>query len=142
MKSSFIAILFSLYSYSAFALEPREGFNIELMEIYNSLVSDGNSQDLIGKEYTALLSLKFASEKHLIFSDTYIRTSDNESYQIVKWEFSPEAIKDMLGKSNVKFNITFKVLNARKNQPYKDMPHIIATVLQISPNKLFNKDKI
>ncbi len=135
MKTSFITILLFIYSTNAFSLEPREGFNIELLEIYKSLVSDGNSQELIGKEFTALLSLKFASEKHLIFSDTYIRTSDTESYQIVKWEFSPAIIKDMIGKSNVKFNVTFKVLNARKNQPYKGMPHIIATVIKISPNK-------
>ncbi len=134
MKLSCIAILFYIYSSNAFSLEPREDFNIELMGLYNSLISDGDSQELIGKEFTVLLSVRLANEKHLIFSDTYIRTSDTESYQIAKWEFSPATIKDMIGKSNVKFNVTFKVFNVRKSQPYKGTPHIIAKVLKISPN--------
>jgi hypothetical protein len=130
-----------MFSSNVFALEPREGFNEALMEIYNSLISNGNSQELIGKEYTVLMSVKLASEKHLIFNDTYIRTSDNESYQVAKWEFSPATINNMIGKSNTKFNITFRILNIRKDIPYKDMPHIIATVLKISPYKSLKQDK-
>jgi hypothetical protein len=135
MKISLIAALFYIYSSNTFALEPREGFNKGLIEIYNSLISDGNSDELIGKEFSALLTVRLASEKHLIFGDTYIRTNDTESYQIAKWEYSPAIIKDMIGKSNIKFNVTFKILHARKSEPYKSMPHIIAKVIRTSPNK-------
>lgn len=135
MKNLLIAIILFIYSSDAFSLEPREDFNIALLEIYNSLASSGDSQELIGKEFTALLTLKFASEKYLIFSDTYIKTDDTESYQIAKWQFSSDVIQSAIGKSNVKLNVTFRVLNVRKEQPYKDMPHITATVLKMSPSK-------
>ncbi len=134
MKRLIITILLYAFSINALPITPSEDFNIELMEIYNSLIGDDESQELIGKEYTVSLSIRFASKKYLLFNDTYIRTSDTESYQIAKWEFSPSVVKNIIGKSNIKYNVTFKILNARKSQPYKGMPHIIAEILKISPN--------
>jgi len=142
MKLSAIVILLYLYSSNAFSLEPGEDFNAELIEVFISLTSDGSSDELIGKEYTIPMNLKFASEEHLIFNDAYIKVSDTSAYQIAKWEFSTETIKDMIGKSNEVFNITFKVVNTEKMHPYKDIPHIIAKVLAVSPNKSSKKDAL
>ena len=73
--------------------------NVELLPIYESLIADGNSTELVGKRFDLSLNLKYSSEKHILFSDTQIVVDKDTKYYLVKWKFNPDDIQVILGKS-------------------------------------------
>jgi len=133
-----LTLLLVILSANVLAISPDKNMNVELNGIYDSLTSKSDSTDLLNKEFKINLSLKFASEKYLIFHDAYIKTNDKEKYQIAKWQFQKETIKEIIGKDNIKCHVSFKIIKIQKNGPYETMPHIVVQITNIAPNKPIN----
>ena len=114
------------------AVSLAEEMDPKLSEIYTLLISAGDSKKLIDQEHTVELSLKFASEKYLIFHDAYVRLNELERYQIAKWEFSPEVTRGIADKAGVACEVTFMIREVKKTGADKNMPHVVAAVSKVS----------
>ncbi len=128
--AKYVCILLFVIPGVTYAISPDENMNSELMPIYEALVGSENER-IINKEFTVTLVLKHASDRHIIFSDAYVKVSENEKYQIAKWEFSPEITKKISGKSGIKCKVTFVVSKINVGVPYKNIPHIVAKIMGI-----------
>ena len=100
--------------------------------VYITLTASGDSKELIRQEHTITLSLKFASDKYLIFHDAYVKFREGEKYQIAKWKFSPEVTKNITNKSDIPCEVTFIIDEVKKTGADKAMPHIVANVTKVS----------
>ena len=133
MKQFLVFASLLLISLPAYPIGPDKELNPAFDEIYQSLVSPEDSSELIGQNYTLELSLKFASEKHLLFHDAYMRTSDVERYQIAKWQFVPETAQSVVGQRDIKCSVTFNIKQVQKTGAYAAMPHIVVDITHIAP---------
>lgn len=130
MKHLFLLIVLLLAPLTAGAVEPDKDFNPALQEIYDSLTSPGDSSDLVGKEFTVELTVKYASRDHLVFHDAYLRADADTKYQIAKWELSPSVVDGIAGNRGAKCRVSFVIRDVRKTGVYEDMPHVIARITE------------
>jgi hypothetical protein len=119
------ALLFLALSVNLFASD----LSPDLKPIQAALISENDAPSLIGKEYTANLTLKFASSKHLIFSDANLPIDAETKYQIAKWIFTPDLAKNYIGKKDLKCAVSFRISGV--NTDDKKMPYIVADVTAI-----------
>ncbi len=131
----YVILAFVISSNFAFAISSDGEMNSELVTIYNFLVSQESSSQLLGKKYTLKLSLKFASEKHLIFNDAYIRVDDKTKYQIAKWQFEEIIVSSIKGKRDIICDVAFIIKDVENKGLYSEMPHIVVEVLNINPEQ-------
>lgn len=125
-----LAVLF-LLPVSVKAVLLDENTSPDLKEIYEVLIQGENVSTILNKEFSIALTLKHASERHLIFSDAYLKINEKEKYQIAKWIFSPEQTNKIIGKSGIKCEIKFRVTEVKQTGVYKNMPHVIAKIIEI-----------
>lgn len=128
MKNSFLFTVLLMASLIAGAVEPDKDFNPALREIYDSLTSRGDSNELIGRELTAELIVKYATRDHLVFQDAYLRLDKDTKYQIARWEFSPAVVEGIAGSRGAKVRVSFVIRDVRKTGAYEEMPHVIARI--------------
>ncbi len=135
------------------AADSTEGLAPPLREIYTQITSPEHGEELVGKTIETTLTLKYASEKFLIFSDAYVsndKTSGTltvtkggqtavpnvtSSYQIAKWQFAPDLVTPYANYRDQRFDVKFRILEVRTEPPYSDMPHILAEVISMQPAK-------
>lgn len=122
----FLAFLFaSLVAHAGNELA-ISGLNPDLLPIYESLIADGESTELVGKRLKLTLKLKYSSEKHLLFSDTQVTVDKETKYYLIKWKFNPNVIEEILGKSDVKCTIQGKIIEVIKGTVSPGMPYVVA----------------
>ena len=105
--------------------------NPDLVSIYESLIADGQSTELVGKFLELTLQLKYSSEKYLLFSDTQIIVDAETKYYLIKWKFDPNAIKGILGKSNVKCKVKGRIIQVIKGPTSPGMPYVVAELISV-----------
>lgn len=127
------ALLFLALSVNLFGSSPSRDLSPDLKPIQTALISENEGRSLVGKEYTANLTLKFASSKHLIFSDAYLAADAETRYQIAKWIFNPDLVKSYIGKKDLKCTVSFRVSSV--NTDDKRMPYITADITAITESK-------
>jgi hypothetical protein len=128
-----LAILSVVFiSFHVWAVTASQQLNPTLLPVFESLISKSESNELIGQVIAADLSLKFASEKHLIFYDAYLDASDGSKYQIAKWHFDINTIREVIGKYDTHYKVTFKITGVVNHGLNKNMPYIEAEIISIS----------
>ncbi len=105
--------------------------NPDLVPIYESLIADGQSTELVGKLLELTLFLKFSSEKYLLFSDTQIIVDAETKYYMIKWKFGQNAIKAILGKSNIKCKVKGRIIEVIKGTTSPGMPYVVAELISV-----------
>ena len=105
--------------------------NADLVPIYESLIADGQPTELIGKILELTLTLKFSSDKYLLFSDTQIIIDKNTKYYLIKWKYNPNDIKAIVGKSNIECKVKARIIEVVKGATSPNMPYIVAELLSV-----------
>ena len=105
--------------------------NPDLVPVYESLIADGQSTELVGKLLELTLQLKFSSEKYLLFSDTQIIVDAETKYYLIKWKFGQNAIKAILGKSNIKCKVNGRIIEVIKGATSPGMPYVVAELISV-----------
>lgn len=105
--------------------------NVELVPIYESLIADGDSTELIGKHLDLSLNLKHASHRHLLFLDTQIVVDEYTKYYLVKWKFDPGDVEVLLGKSDIQCRVTGRIIEVIKGTTSPGMPYVVAELLRV-----------
>jgi len=103
----------------------------DLVPIYESLTSREPPANLVGKRLTLILTLKHASDRYLLFSDTLIVVDEKTRYYLIKWKFKPEDVASLAGKSNLKCKVTGKIIEAIKGPTSPRMPYIVVELLSV-----------
>ena len=99
--------------------------NDALIPLYQDVVGGKPATDFIGRSLDLSLSLRFCSEKHLLFDDTKIIVDEETKYYFVKWVFEPTVVKPVIGKKNVQCRIKGKITEVRRGETTPGMPHLI-----------------
>ena len=115
------------------AAVPAENLHKDLVVLFEKMLAQ--NEDLVGKEYTMDLTLKFGSDRFLIFSDAYIQADEETRYQIAKWKFTPDQTQGLEGKSGVMCRVTFEIEEVLMSGPYSDIPHFIAKISSLQELK-------
>ncbi len=105
--------------------------NPDLVPIYESLIADEQSTELVGKLLELTLQLKYSSERHLLFSDTQIIVDKDTKYYLIKWKFGQNDIKAILGKSNVKCKVKGRIIEVIKGATSPGMPYVVAELISV-----------
>ncbi len=105
--------------------------NSDLVPIYESLIADGQSTELVGKLLELTLHLTYSSERHLLFSDTQIVVDPETKYYLIKWKFGQNDIKAILGKSNVKCKVKGRIIEVIKGATSPGMPYVVAELISV-----------
>ena len=127
-----ITIFFIILISPVFAVSPDSKLDPDLLAIFNQLTSTDESKELIGKKFSMVLSLKYATKKHLVFHDAYIRVSKGEKYQIARWLFDPTIISSVVGKNGIECTVEFIIKEVKTKNVYKKMPHIIVEIIKLN----------
>lgn len=105
--------------------------NADLIPVYESLASREPSANLVGKRLKLTLTLKHASDRYLLFSDTLIVVDKETKYYLIKWKFDPEDVKALVGKSNVRCKVTGRIIEVIKGPTSPRMPYIVVELLSV-----------
>jgi len=115
------------------AAVPAENLHKDLVVLFEKMLAQ--NEDLVGKEYTMDLTLKFGSDRFLIFSDAYIQADEETRYQIAKWKFTPDQTQGLEGKRGIPYRVTFTIEETFLEAPYTDMPHFVAKISSLQQLK-------
>jgi len=75
--------------------------NDELKSLSRAVSQGIPEGKIVGRELELTLELRFCSDRHLSFEDTKVVVGKTTSYGFVKWQFSPEQVKAVVGKRGV-----------------------------------------
>jgi len=133
MKIKIALVLFTLIplvAHGDIAAEAKY-LNPALAPIYNSLMADDDSSNLVGTVLDLSLNLKHASEKYLLFYDTQIVVDQQTRYYLIKWKFSSDDIKAIQGKTDVTCRVKGKIIDVVQGATSPGMPYIIVELLSV-----------
>lgn len=102
--------------------------NDRLIPIYKRLVKSNVPSELVGEKLKLTLSLRYASEKIILFNGTRVIVDSETKYYLIKWKFDPQRIKELFGKSNIKCKIEGTIIEVVKDQISPGMPYLIVEV--------------
>jgi len=105
--------------------------NADLIPVYESLTGRARPANLVGKRVKLTLTLKHASDRYLLFSDTLIVVDRETRYYLIKWKFKPEDVASLVGKSNVKCKVTGRIVEVIKGPTSPRMPYIVVELLSV-----------
>jgi hypothetical protein len=105
--------------------------NADLMPIYESLMKEERPTNLVGKRLNLTLHLKYASDRHLLFTDTQVVIDKDTKYYLVKWKFKPDDVKALLGKSNVRCKVNGRIVEVIKGPTSPGMPYIVVELMSV-----------
>jgi hypothetical protein len=125
-----IVLLVSLAAYGAPGPAISE-LNADLVPIYESLMKEGRPTNLIGKRLNLTLTLKYASDRHLLFTDTQVVVDKDTKYYLVKWKFRPDDVQPLLGKSNVRCKVNGRIVEVIKGPTSPGMPYIVVELMSV-----------
>jgi hypothetical protein len=106
----------------------------ELRPLYMDLQAGISETNIVGRNLDIILHLRMCTDKWLLFKDTRIVVDDNTSYYLVKWLYSLETIKPIIGKSDIQCRVTAKISEVVRGEstPY---PYVIAKIENIEELK-------
>ncbi len=105
--------------------------NPDLVPIYESLVAEGSSTELVGKRLELTLKLRHASDRYLLFTDTQVVVNKESKYYLIKWKFKPDQVKEILGKSNIVCRVKGRIVEVVKGATSPGMPYVIAELISV-----------
>ena len=135
MRILLTSILTTVLTCNLFAVTATKELNPHLLQIFEQMQMEATASDLLGKEVVAQLTVKFATEKFLIFSDAYLQADEETNYQIGKWIFKPEQITQFNMKRGDLVTVKLKIEEIRTESLYAEMPHFVATIISIAPSR-------
>lgn len=106
--------------------------NPELVPLYRQLAVDHHSEGLIGRRLVLNLRLKHASRSLLLFADTQIVVDDDTRYYLIKWQYQPDDITDLLGKADIACRVEGKILRVVWSAISPRMPYLIVELQTVS----------
>ena len=121
--------LLALLAVHTRAATPTPNLAPELRDIFKTLTGT-EPGSLVGKEFTATVTLKYASKTLLVFSDAFIEQSPGHEYQIARWEFAPELADGLVGSKDIKVSVRFRIESLHTEDP--KMPYFAAKVLSLT----------
>jgi len=133
MKALIFQLIFFLLPLTAHSGNTlaSSNLNADLIPIYESLLTEGQPTELVGKLLELNLKLKFSSEAYLLFTDTQIIVDKDTKYYFIKWKFNPNDIKAIVGKSNVKCKVKARIIEVIKGATSPGMPYIVAELINV-----------
>ena len=99
--------------------------NVDLVPIYEKLMTEGRPMDLVGKRLELSLNLKHSSNRLLLFTDTQVAIDKDTKYYLIKWKFKPNDVKALLGKSNVRCKVNGRIVEVIKGAVSPGMPYVV-----------------
>ncbi len=105
--------------------------NADLVPIYESLMAEGQPTNLVGKYLKLTLDLKYSSDRHLLFTDTQIIVDKNTKYYLIKWQFRPNDVKVLFGKSNVRCKVNGRIVEVIKGASTPHMPYVVVELVSV-----------
>ena len=105
--------------------------NADLVPIYESLTKEERPTNLVGKRLKLTLNLKYASDRHLLFTDTQVVIDKHTKYYLIKWKFSPDDVKALVGKSNVRCKVNGRIVEVIKGPTSPGMPYIVVELISV-----------
>jgi hypothetical protein len=133
MKTSspiLVVLLVSLTAYGEGGSAVSE-LNADLVPIYESLMKEGRPTNLIGKRLDLTLTLKYASDRHLLFTDTQVVVDKDTKYYLIKWKFRPDDVQALLGKSSVRCKVNGRIVEVIKGPTSPGMPYIVVELMSV-----------
>ncbi len=126
-----ILLLFSA-SVEASPIFDTSRLNSCLKNLYVKTVKEEN---LVGKEFTCDLLLKFASEKWILFRDGYVGLDQGSKYSFLKFTKGMTIPENLTPFKNV--TVTFKVITMNESLASRpdSWPSLEVQLLHISPSK-------
>ena len=106
--------------------------NKSLLPLYESVVAGKPEAEIVGRTLDLSLTLRFSSEKHILFEDTRIIVDETTRYEFIKWEFDPAATAATVGKTGVQCRVTGKVERVERGAATPGMPYLIARLESIA----------
>jgi len=105
--------------------------NPQLVPLYRQLMS-GQNADLVGKPLLLELRLKHASERFLLFDDTQVVVDSNTSYYLIRWQYEPEDIAGLIGKTAITCRVSGRIAQviAVANPPR--MPYLVVRLQSVT----------
>jgi hypothetical protein len=100
--------------------------NPKLSQLYSTML-DGD--DLIGKEVSVDLKLKYASTNHLLFHDAYIRVSADTKYSFLKFEKGMDLPVRISHWKKVR--VSFEIIAIHQGPTTSNMPYLEVKLLDI-----------
>jgi hypothetical protein len=102
-----------------------------LLPVYESLLAEGDSAELIGKNLELSLDLKLSSDKYLLFSDTQVVVDDKTRYYLIKWQFKPDVVREILGKSDIDCKVSGRIIEVKKGATTPGMPYVVVELVGV-----------
>lgn len=133
MRIFILILLFLLISVKVFAAYESavSRLNSDLVPIYESLVTEGQGSKLVGKQLDLNLTLKHASDRFLLFTDTQIVLDKNTKYYLIKWEYEPNDITELVGKTDVVCKVKGRIVEVVSGAKASRMPYIIVELISV-----------
>lgn len=102
-----------------------------LVPIYEKLISDKQSQQLVGTPLNLDLKLKHSSKKYLLFHNTQIIIDEVTKYYLIRWAFKVTDVEAIIGKSDVVCRVKGKITEVVKGPTTPDMPYLVVELLNV-----------
>ena len=128
-----LAMWAGLVAVCAWAQAPTPGLSPDLRPLQEALASPDPSTPVPGQAWTARLTLKPATPRMLVFVDAFLADATGATYQIAKWEVEPALVEPFHGLRNVPCRVSFEVVEVRKANEYRTMPHVVARITGLEP---------
>jgi hypothetical protein len=125
-----IVLLVSLSAYGGSGPAISE-LNADLVPIYESLMKEERPTNLVGKRLNLTLTLKYASDRHLLFTDTQVVVDKDTKYYLIKWKFRRDDVQLLLGKSNVRCKVNGRIVEVIKGPTSPGMPYIVVKLMSV-----------
>lgn len=125
-----IVLLVSLAAYGGSGSATSE-LNADLVPIYESLMKEERPTNLIGRRLNLTLTLKYASDRHLLFADTQVVVDKDTKYYLIKWKFRRDDVQALLGKSNVRCKVNGRIVEVIKGPTSPGMPYIVVELMSV-----------
>lgn len=106
--------------------------NQALLPLYESVVAGKPDADIVGRMLDLSLTLRFSSEKHILFEDTRIIVDETTKYEFVKWAFDPSATAATVGRTGVQCRVIGKIERVVSGSVSPGMPYVVARLESIA----------
>jgi len=103
-----ISLSISVAAYGEYESSISE-LNVDLVPIYEKLMTEDQPTDLVGQRLELNLNLKHSSDRLLLFTDTQVAIDKDTKYYLIKWKFKPNDVKALFGKSNVRCKVNGRI---------------------------------
>ena len=133
MKSKLLLLILFFIPVATYggSVAATQDLHPDLVPIYEKLISDKPSQQLVGTPLDLTLKLKHSSEKYLLFHDTRIIVDEVTKYYLIKWKFNANDIEAIIGKADVACRVNGRITEVVKGPTTPGMPYIVVELLNV-----------